>query len=367
MYRITEVIKNDGAHCLIPDVAFHPSGAYFAVTYQDVNEVRIYESRARKLLHVLRNPESQLDQPHGVFYSENYLVVTNRHGLKKPSAINVYRNDGSIKKPIQIFQTPFDHLREAHSLALRDGRLVATYCENVGWAGAIVCYGFNQKTGRITNPLDKIETWFSEYGHAKGICFNEDGTKLLVTFESDYWVPSTYEKISHSFERDEGLSLSNKLLNLSRRSIKSVRRKIASHNRNLLEFENPPKIKPTKNGIAIFSVNAKGKIDCKPKQTIVRKKFCRLENIDIFDSICAIPDTLHQVILLYDMTQDPELKHPFQTIDLGRTLPHGVRFSPDGRLLIITTFGVEVVKNYIHWQSWLSPREDKVFVCERAS
>ena len=379
MYRITEVIENDGAPSLIPDVAFHPSGAYFAVTYQDLNEVRIYESRDRKLLHVLRNPESQLDEPHGVFYSENYLVVTNRHRLKKPSAINVYRNGGSIKNPIQIFQTPFDHLREAHSLALRDGRLVATYCENVGWAGAIVCYGFNQRTGRITNPLDKIETWFSEYGHAKGICFNEDGTKLLVTFESDDWVPSTYEKILLSFERDEGLSLSNKLLNLSHRSIKSVRRKIASHinigihkenknsNRNLLEFENPPEIKPNKNGIAIFSVNAKGKIDCKPEQTIVRKKFCRLENIDIFDGICAIPDTLHQVILLYDMTQDQELKYPFQTIDLGRTLPHGVRFSPDGRLLIITTFGVEVVENYIQWQSWLSPREDKVFVCERAS
>ena len=173
-------------------------------------------------------------------------------------------------------------------------------------------------------------------------------------------MPSTYEKILLSFERDEGLSLSNKLLNLSRRSIKSVRRKIASHiskgihnenrnpNRNLLEFENPSEIKPNKNGIAIFSVNAKGKIDCKPEQTIVRKKFCRLENIDIFDDICAIPDTLHQVILLYDMTQDPELKYPFQTIDLGRTLPHGVRFSPDGRFLIITTFGVEVVKNYIN-------------------
>jgi hypothetical protein len=57
MYRITEVIENDGAPSLIPDVAFHPSGAYFAVTYQDLNEVRIYESRDRKLLHVLRNPE----------------------------------------------------------------------------------------------------------------------------------------------------------------------------------------------------------------------------------------------------------------------------------------------------------------------
>ena len=90
MYRITEVIENDGAPCLIPDVAFHPSGAYFAVTYQDLNEVRIYESRDRKLLHVLRNPESQLDEPHGVFYSENYLVVTNRHRLRNIRKLGVY-------------------------------------------------------------------------------------------------------------------------------------------------------------------------------------------------------------------------------------------------------------------------------------
>jgi hypothetical protein len=67
MYRITEVLENDGAPSLIPDAAFHPSGAYFAVTYLDVNEVRIYESRSRKLLHVLRNPESQLDEPHTIF------------------------------------------------------------------------------------------------------------------------------------------------------------------------------------------------------------------------------------------------------------------------------------------------------------
>jgi hypothetical protein len=378
MYRITEVIENDGAPCLITDVAFHPSGACFAVIYQDVNEVRIYESRTRKLLHVLRNPESELDEPHGIFYTENYLIVTNRHQLKKPSLINVYRNSGSTKKPIQIFQTPFDHLIEAHSLAVRDGRLVATYCENVG---AIVCYGFNQKTGKITDPLDKVETWFSDYGEAKGICFNEDGTKLLVTFQSELVdrVPtSIHEKVLFSFERDNGLSLTKKLLNLSLRSIKSATRTLINrriHNENInpdpnlsqLTKFNLQKNKPDKNGIAIFSVNAQGKIDCKPEEIIVREKFCRLENIDILDGVCAIPDTLHQAVLLYDMRWDPKLKHPFQTIDLGRTLPHGVRFSPDGRLLIITTFAKEVVNERIQWESWLSPREDNFFVCERAS
>jgi len=383
MYRIAEVIENNGAHCLIPDASFHPSGAYFAAVYEDVNEVRIYESRTRKLLHVLRNPEAQLDEPHGILCTENFLIVSNRHQLKRPSAINVYRNGGSSEKPIQIFQTPFDELREAHSLALRDGRLVATYCENVAGAGAIVCYGFDQETGRITNQLDKTEAWFSKYGDAKGVCFNGDGTKLLVTFQSDEWVPSSiydfYEKMLFYFERDKNPSLTNKILNLPHRSIRSVIRAIVSHinrgththnrnpNRTPIRFEkaDPPKIKPTKNGIAIFSVNAEGKIDRIPEQTIVRKNFCRIENIDIFDGICAIPDTLHHAVLLYDMTQDPKLKYPFQTIDLGRTLPHSVRFSPDGRLLVIPTFGLEVVENRIQWNSWLSPREDKIFVCER--
>ena len=41
VYRITEVIENDGAPCLIPDVAFHPSGAYFAVTTEGWGSLRI--------------------------------------------------------------------------------------------------------------------------------------------------------------------------------------------------------------------------------------------------------------------------------------------------------------------------------------
>ena len=90
-----------------------------------------------------------------------------------------------IKKPIQIFQTPFNHLREPHSLAIRDGRLVVTYAENVAPSGAIVSYGFNEETGEITGLLDKTESWFSGCGDPKGICFNSDGTKIFVTFESD--------------------------------------------------------------------------------------------------------------------------------------------------------------------------------------
>ena len=225
MYRIAEIIENDGAPSMVGEVSFHPSGSYFAATYESINEVRIYDSRTRKLLQVLRNPESQFDSPHGVLFTKKYLLVSNAHNLKKPGTINVYRNGETITKPIQFFQSPFDHLREPHTLAMRDGRLVITYCENLAPSGAIVSYGFNEETGKITGPLDKTESWFSEYGDCKGICFNADGTKILVTFESNKQL-SILGKVSYHLHQTKSLPVSDKLMKLSYKAINKLRTKI---------------------------------------------------------------------------------------------------------------------------------------------
>src|SRR6516165_6894612 len=216
MYRIAEIIGNDRAPSHVAEVSFHPSGSYFAATYEDINEVRIFDSRTRKLLQVLENPESQLDRPHGVLFTEKYLLISNAGDFSKPGTINVYRSDSTIKKPIQIFQTPFSHLREPHSLALRDGRLVATYAENVAPSGAIVSYGFNEETGKITGPLDKTESWFSEYGEAKGICFNADGTKIFVTFRSNKQF-SVVRTLFRALAADRGMPVPTQLMNFSRK------------------------------------------------------------------------------------------------------------------------------------------------------
>ena len=61
MYHVAEIIENDRAPSHVAEVSFHPSGSYFAVTYENINEVRIFDSRTRKLLQVLENPESQFD------------------------------------------------------------------------------------------------------------------------------------------------------------------------------------------------------------------------------------------------------------------------------------------------------------------
>ena len=383
MYRIAEIIENDGAPSMIGEVAFHPSGSYFAATYETINEVRIYDSRTRKLLQVLRNPESQFDCPHAVLFTEKYLLITNKHDLKRPGSINVYRNGRTIDKPIQLFQNPFNHLREPHSLAMRDGRLVVTYCENLTPSGAIVSYGFNEETGEITGPLDKTESWFSEYGDSKGICFNAEGTKILVTFESDK--TRILRKVFPSFALHKDLlkkdlpildrlmkfscrAISNLTINILGKGQLVIDRLSGVHSKKSVELENhnSGNRRPTKNGIAIFSINAEGKIDRSPEQVIERKKFCRLENIDIFDGTCVITDVANHALFLYDWTRDPKFEKPVQTINVGNAAPHGAKFSPDGRLLLISSLGLKIVKQEPRFGDWVSPREDKIFVCERA-
>jgi len=380
MYRITESIENDGTPSFISEVSFHPSGSFFAATYESINEVRIFDSRTRKLLQVLENPKSQFDSPHGILFTEKYLLIANNHRSKKPGTINVYRNGGTISEPIQIFQSPFNHLHEPHSMAIRDGRLIITYCENLAPSGAVVSYGFDEETGKITGPLDKTESWFSEYGDSKGICFNADGTKIFVTFESKKQL-STVDKIYRSFASDKDLPVSARLMKFSHKAINKLRkttlqrgqaftntpRRVRSKPSAELEKSNSRNIAPTKNGIATFSINAEGKIARSPDQVIVRKKYCRLENIDIFDGTCAVTDLVNHSLLLYDLNQDSNFTNPVQTINLGNATPHGAKFSPDGRLLVISSFGVKVVNQEIQWGNQESPREDKIIVFERAN
>jgi WD40 repeat protein len=377
VYQIAEVIGNDQAPSHVAEVSFHPSGSYFAATYETLNEVRIFDSRTRRLLQVLENPESQLDTPHGALFTEKYLLISNAHDLSKPGTINVYRNASAISQPIQIFQSPFDHLREPHSLAVRNGRLVVTYSENVAPSGAIVSYGFNEETGEITGPLDKTEAWFSEYGDPKGVCFNADGTQIFVTFESNKQF--SIESMFRSFAADRDLSVPAQLVSFSKKAVRKVKNKLLQSGRTFheslagnrsktsVEFEepNPQYVTPSKNGLAIFSINAEGKIARRPEQVIVRKHFCRLENIDVCDGTCVITDLVNHSVLLYDLTQDPKFTSPLRTLDLGNATPHGAKFSPDGRLLVISSLGRKVVNQELRFFDWESPREDKIVVFER--
>jgi hypothetical protein len=122
---------------------------------------------------------------------------------------------------------------------------------------------------------------------------------------------------------------------------------------------------PTKNGIAIFSINAEGEIARSPERILVQKDFCRLENIDILDGTCVITDLINHSFSLYSLTQDPKFRNPVQTVNLGNAAPHGAKFSPDGGLLVISCLGLKIVNQEPQFLDWESPREDKIFVFER--
>jgi hypothetical protein len=262
-------------------------------------------------------------------------------------------------------------------LALRDGILVATYAENPAPSGAIVSYSFNEEAGKITGPLDKTETWFSEYGDPKGICFNADGTKIFVTFRSNKQF-SGLTKLFRAFTAGRGEPVSTRLMNFGR----TLKSKILRSGRafycpltedhgetsSALEKPNPDYVMPTKNGIAAFSIDGQGKIARRPDHVVVRKDFCRLENIDIFDGTCAVTDTVNHTLFLYDLTQEQNLTSPVRTVNFGNATPHAATFSPDGRLLIVSSLGRKIVNQDLRFRvvDWESPREDKIFVLERS-
>jgi hypothetical protein len=238
-------------------------------------------------------------------------------------------------------------------------------------SGAIVSYRFNDRTGEITGPPDKTEAWFSEYGDSKGICFNADGTKVLVTFESDRH-PSTVEKLVHSLKPHHDLAFSARMANLSHRIVNKLKKTLlySTLGRNMLTSEksvNEMVIqKPSKNGMAMFSIDASGKIARTPDHVFVRKKFCRLENIDVFEGTCVLTNLSDHSLSLYDLYRDTKLRRPVQTVSLGNAAPHGAKFSPDGRLLIVSCLGLKIVDQQPRFFDWESPREDKIFVLERA-
>ena len=79
----------------------------------------------------------------------------------------------------------------------------------------------------------------------------------------------------------------------SGRAFNNSLREVRSEASAELEEPNLQHVAQTKNGIATFSINAEGKIARRPEQVIMRKDFCRLENIDVFDGTCVVTDTVN--------------------------------------------------------------------------
>jgi len=366
MYRFVSEIINDQSSSFVPDVAFHPDGSMFAVSYKNNNQIRVYDSSTQSLLRTYRNPEARLDWPHGVTMTNRHIIVSNKHNPPtKPSTFNVYRVGDPSLEPLTVFTTPVKHLREAHSLAVHNGRLLATYCaESIGSRRAIVSYRFDDEEGKISGPTSILESCFIMQRNPKGLCFNEEGTKVIVTLtKAELTKPggfehSVKEAMSAAVERSKEIADKLRIRKFLRRTRKFVLSKLA--NSYIGQNKKSDKTIDDSYGVAIFDVDEDGVLSKAPVQTLLGSQFSRPENVSIAKGLCAITNLISETVNLYNFDGDHFPDFPVQVIRDRLSFPHDACLSPDKKMLVVANYGLGVINGEPQWGSFHHPRSDKL-------
>ncbi len=328
MFELSNLIPNDAAPSFVLEVCFHPDGKTFAATYEQNNEVRIYDTQTLSVVRVLRNPGAALNKPHGILITPRHVIVANK-GCN-PGRLQIFRLDDDSGTPVHTYTTPYVHLAEGHSMALNGRRLVVTYCEGRGKKGALVSYEYDDESGRIIGAQDIQESWFRRYGDAKGVSFDETGDKVYVTFESD-------------------------TMKWHRKAVEELKNIISFGHRGAT----------SRNGIAVFGIDQQGRFSRKPLWRKVFREFCRLESIHVRGDRAVVTNPDSGCVELYDLRGADAFKTPLQVLSEALVFPHGAKMSPDGNLLVVTDNGIDVIDHQVQWKSFVSPRKDRLAVFKR--
>ncbi len=325
VFTIAKLIPNNQAHSIINEVCFSPDGKTFCATYEYNNEVRLYSARTNALLRTFKNPGAALNGPHGVLLTKKHLIVANKG--TSPCQFCIFNLADDTGTPVFSYTTPYAHLAEGHSIALHGRCLVVTYCEGLGKEGAIVSYDYDDENGRIIGPMDKQERWFSAYGDVKGVSFNKAGDKVYVTFQSD-------------------------LMPWGRKAIKRLKNLVSGGTRG----------GPSRNGIAVFSIDQRGRFSSKPLWKKIFRTHCRLENIHIQGNRALVTNPDGGCIQLYDLRKNRPFDSPPQVIGDNLVFPHGAKISPDGQQLLVSDNGIDTVDHQPLWTTFVSPRRDRLLI-----
>lgn len=347
MYSFTGVIDNNGAASQIPEIAFHPDGALFAATFLDCNAVKLFSADTHTLLRTIGNPEAGLARPHALLVTNNHLIVSHQPHRDQPSFLNVYRLDSDTAVPVFTLRTPIENLREGHSIVRLGERFVITHCENRDAAGAMLAYRFNDDTGQITGPDSHHERVFDELGYAKGIARIADSNEIIVTFNKEKQL-TLREKLQFNLFKTRNL--------IEQQGVRGLLDKLLHRGAGM----NTPAA--AHNGVATFGIDTDGRLSEAPTRVILRAAFCRLENVAIHGNLVALSDTVNNQVLLYNRSVDPDLNNPVQTLSEQLCVPHAVAFSPDGKTLLVSNFGLRMQNQVIHWKSHTRPRRDNIVV-----
>jgi hypothetical protein len=136
MYKIQTIIpglKNVPSY--ISELAFNPTGSILGATFSQFdnncgvldNSVRLYDTKSTKIIKELRNPLSQLNQPHAILLTNKHIILSNKG--TSPSNLLTFRIKDKTNLPSDNYITPYKKLNEAHSFAIFNQLLLVTYCE----------------------------------------------------------------------------------------------------------------------------------------------------------------------------------------------------------------------------------------------
>jgi len=350
MYRLLHTLRNDGEASLIPEVCFHPNGSFFAVSLRDSNEVRLLDAKSLEVRRIYRNPEAQLNMPHGILVTENHVIMANRHQLERPTTFTVHRLDAQSTAPVFTFDTPLGHLRECHSMDIHNNIIACTYTLSEDRMGAMLSYYFDDNTGEMRGPIEAVQAPFETLGEPKGIAFSANGRQAYITFNAEK-PPRGIEKLVVDLFKLRDVVASSGLRGLAQKF-----RQGRSTKYNSSVGKN--------NGVTVFDIDEQGNFSAQPTAVLLREEFCRLENIHIQKDVAAVTDTINNQVHLYNLANDPNLTNPFLTISEGLSQPHGVNLSPDGVHLVVTNFGLRTYREHIHWGHFRKERRDNVMVFE---
>lgn len=288
------IVNNSWAYSLINSIAFHPSENLFCAAFSSVSQLinfKVDRFGQARVTQVIKNPEALLDGPqHVVFTRDGQKIVAVNWSSEN---FTIYQREADQRYatvPVACipFPTPLQGFKPHGMDVSPSGKLLAVA---FGWTSthpkAIGLFRFDS-----AGPSMQLLDWIPDdglVGTPKGIAFSPDESSLLVTYADLNCI------CIYAIDRATG-------------RINQVPTQVFEGESTRLFRPEDIKVARDGNSITVSNSNA----DCVSSYAF---------------------DSTHNRILQQTPTQ--ELANP----DAHLRFPHGIAFSPNGALLVVSQFG----------------------------
>jgi hypothetical protein len=270
---------------------------FLSTAYYRDNGVEVFDFKKKVLLKKLN-----ILRPHASIIHKNWLIISSEN---KSSAIILVYNLNNFKK---VSQYNIKKKIVPHSMCINKNLLFISLCEGENKTGLVMVFQFNSLVGKINMLTDVIHRPFLSLGDTKGICTDQKGKFLFITFESEpiNFVHLFINKLLYFFFKTKFVEINNK------------------------------------NGIAIFEIYTDGKISKKPIKIITFINNPRLEDIKIYKNNLALVDLVNNIIFIYKIDDNLDL-NLITKLTANLNSPHCICFYNKGKKLLVGNTYIKVV------------------------